>query len=170
MEESVKLFSVQDRLDITIIITSRTGCNDGKVSKIFKNVKAENGEVVMKANPFFQSLCFSFTIAIIIVGCASTSSTGVFPSGKDTYTVVVSGSRFYEPVGPLQKMAYQEANDFCSSRGKKLQPVATKAVPGGRRTPPSFELRFRALSPDDPEYSRPDLEPVPDVKVDVKGQ
>jgi hypothetical protein len=119
----------------------------------------------MKSRTFFLLICFCLILAFI-VGCAA-SSTGVFQSGKDTYTVVVTGGNGYARLGDLQKRAYQEANEFCRMREKKFQPVATKADPKRFK---SFELRFRALSPDDPEYRRPDLEPVPDVKVDVKGQ
>jgi hypothetical protein len=60
-------------------------------------------------------LCFCSTIAIFIVGCISYSSTGVFSSGKDTYTVVVSGKGKPWFVD-LQKMAYQEANNFCQRK------------------------------------------------------
>ena len=123
----------------------------------------------MKSRVFFQFLFVSFTIVLIIVGCA-TSSTGVFPSDKDTFTVVVTGKTGYSQLGELQKRAYQEANDFCQRKGKMLQPVAANAVPPGYGNMPSFELRFRALSPDDPEYRRPDIEPCPDAKVNVKRQ
>jgi len=119
----------------------------------------------MKSRMFFLLLCFCLTIAIIVVGCDTNYSTGVFPSGKDTYTVVVTGGTRHTQLGDLQKRAYKEANEFCKMKGKNLQPVTTKADPEGLK---SFELRFRALSPDDPEYRRPDLEPEPDVKVDVK--
>ena len=124
----------------------------------------------MNLRKFFLLLCLCLTIAIIIVGCATTSSTGVFSSGKDTYTVIVSSNSFNEDLGALHKMAYQEANDFCQSKGKVFQPVAAKINSSKRGTGVSFELKFRALNPDDPDYKRPDLETVPDVKVDVESQ
>jgi hypothetical protein len=51
-----------------------------------------------------------------------------------------------------------------------FQPVAAKINSSKRGTGVSFELKFRALNPDDPGYKRPDLETVPDVKGDVKSQ
>ena len=119
----------------------------------------------MKLKEFILFSCSCLIIAIIFNGCAT--STGVFPSGKDTYTVVVSGMK-YDTIGDLQKTAYKEAYEYCQLVGKKMQPIATSTNPSRRN--PSFELRFRALSPDDLEYRRPDLESVPDIKVDMKGQ
>ena len=83
------------------------------IVKISKNIKSDDGEEIIKSRVFLQFLCFCLTIAFL-VGCAYYSSTGVFPSGKDTCTIVVSG-RGTATVGDLQKMDYQEANDFCRS-------------------------------------------------------
>ena len=124
----------------------------------------------MNLRNFFLLLCLCLTIAIIIVGCATTSSTGVFSSGKDTYTIVVSSNSFNEDPGTLHKRAYQEAKEFCQSKGKVFQPVAAKINSSTRGNSVSFELKFRALNPDDPDYKRPDLETVPDVKDDVKSK
>ena len=114
----------------------------------------------MKSRVLYLLLCFCSTIAIFIVGCIFYSSTGVFSSGKDTYTVVVSGRGNPWPVDML-KLAHEEANNFCQSKGKLFQPVATKVVPASRGVDPFVEIQFRALSPDDPDYLRPDLEPLP---------
>ena len=69
----------------------------------------------MKSKVLYLFLCFCSIIAIFIVGCTSYSSTGVLSSGKDTYTVVVSGKGKPWFVD-LQKMAYQEANNFCQRK------------------------------------------------------
>jgi hypothetical protein len=100
---------------------------------------------------------------IYIVGCTWYSSTVVFSSGKDTYTVVVSGGGKPWPVY-LERMAHQEANDFCQRKGMVFQPVATKAVPASHEVDSFFELHFRALSPDDPDYLKPDLKPLSDLE------
>ena len=121
----------------------------------------------MKSKVLYLFLCFCSIITIFIVGCAWYSSSGVVSSGKDTYTVVVSG-RGKPWLVDLQNMAYQEANDFCQSKGKVFQPVATKAVPASRGVDPFVELQFRALSPDDPNYLRPDLEPLPDLDAHIE--
>ncbi len=105
---------------------------------------------------------------LVLLGCVSSS--GVFPSGKDTYTVVISSSEGASTdMGELAKRAYQEANAFCEAEGKVMQPIATTAKPfvfGGSKA--YYELRFRALSPGDPEYRRPTLETVPDTTIELR--
>jgi len=105
---------------------------------------------------------------LVLLGCASSS--GVFPTGKDTYTVVVStDGGVFTDMGKPAKEAYQQANEFCEAEGKVMQPIATTAKPfvtGGSRA--YYELRFRALSPDDPEYRRPTLEAVPDTTIELR--
>ena len=121
----------------------------------------------MKSRVLYLLLCFCSTIAIFFVGCIFYSSTGVFSSGKDTYTVVVSGRGNPWHVDML-KLAHEEANNFCQSKGKLFQPVATKAVSAAHGVDPFVELQFRALSPDDPDYIKPDLEPLPDLMRHIK--
>ena len=121
----------------------------------------------MKSKVLYLFLCFCSIITIFIVGCAWYSSTGVVSSGKDTYTVVVSGRGKVWFVD-LQMMAFQEANNFCQSKGKVFQRVATKKVPAARGVDPFVELQFRALSPDDPDYLRPDLKPLPDLEAYIE--
>ena len=106
---------------------------------------------------------------VVIFGCVSSSD--VFPTGRDTYTVIISSNEGETTnMGDLARRAYKEANDFCQAQGKMLQPIATTAkpfVPGGSK--PYYELRFRALNPDDPEYRRPTLrgvEGVPDATIE----
>ena len=106
---------------------------------------------------------------LFLYGCVSISSSGVFASGKDTYTVTSTGEgaiRGRVPsMGALMRQAYEEANAFCQARGKVMQPVGTVKHPYGAY----FELTFRALDPDDPEYQRPILETVPDAKIELQS-
>lgn len=67
-------------------------------------------------------------------------------------------------------MAHEEANNFCQSKGKLFQPVATKVVSAASGVDPFVELQFRALSPDDPDYIKPDLEPLPDLMRHIKTE
>ena len=97
-----------------------------------------------------------------LAGCVSSS--GVFRAGKDTYKVVTQG----EAKKPdLVQQAYYEANQYCEEHGKVLQPISTTYGKLPRRQP-SFELTFRALEPDDPRYRPPQMEKVPDAKVEVE--
>jgi hypothetical protein len=103
---------------------------------------------------------------LTLAGCASSS--GVFQSGKDTYTVVVSQRGSWASMGDLTKQAYAEANGFCEARGKAMQPIATHAHARALGSEGYFELTFRALDPNDPEYRRPTLETVPDTTIEVR--
>ena len=106
------------------------------------------------------------TLALFACG---TTSTGVISAGKDTYTLVITGTGLFSfhNGGAFIKQAYEEANTFCAAHQKVLQPIASTWNPAGFG---HYELRFRALLPDDPEYCRPNLEAVPDVEVDVQSQ
>lgn len=107
-----------------------------------------------------------FAIAVIIIsGCGA--STGVFSSGKDTFTIIESGSPgfTYPTLGTLKKRAYTNANAYCEQQGKVMQPIAAETIDAHTSR---FELQFLALDPNDPEVSRPILEPTADTKIDVK--
>ena len=123
----------------------------------------------MKINKLKIVIAVSLGICMVC-GCVAKSS-GIISSGKETYTIIITGvadTRAGE-LGTLMKQAYEEANTFCETRGKVMQPIATEFQPLSRGVP-YFELRFQALAPDDPEYKRPILEPVPDTKIEVHSQ
>jgi len=66
---------------------------------------------------------------LLLMGCAVSS--GVLPSGKDTYSVMVSAGQSGAPISLLIKQAYEEANAFCDARGKLLHPIGTDAKMAG---------------------------------------
>lgn len=102
---------------------------------------------------------------MLLMGCAKSS--GVFPTGMDTYTIVMSGQGQVSK-GELVKKAYAEANAFCVQHGKVMQPIATNYDKNVWTAESSYELRFRALDKNDPELRRPNLKPVPDTIIEVK--
>ncbi len=108
---------------------------------------------------------FLFAILVTIIsGCATSS--GVFSTGKDTFTIVETGGMtVLTTMGKLKKRAYAKANAYCEKRGKVMQPIATETKGGSLL---HFELQFLALDPNDPDLSRPILEPTADTKIDVK--
>ena len=121
----------------------------------------------MKINKLKIVIAVSLGICMVC-GCVAKSS-GIISSGKETYTIIITGvadTRAGE-LGTLMKQAYEEANTFCETRGKVMQPISTQSSVYPQAC---FELRFRALDPDDPEYKRPILEPVPDTKIEVHSQ
>ena len=98
-------------------------------------------------------------VVATISGCVTSS--GVFSTGKDTFTIVETSITYPANMGTLKKGAYEKANAYCEQRGKVMQPIATETMSD------RFELQFRALDPSDPEVSRPTLEPAADTKIDV---
>jgi len=127
----------------------------------------------MKINKLRIVIAVSLGICMVC-GCAANKSSGIVPSGKETYTIIITPdpwtvSGYGVDIGPgaLMKQAYEEANTFCETRGKVMQPISTQSSVYPQAC---FELRFRALDPDDPEYKRPILEPVPDTKIEVHSQ
>src|SRR5216684_3205072 len=95
-------------------------------------------------------------IAAVAVFLSNCARTGVVPIGQDTYMVARQGWISTQSVTELKAQAFTEANTFCSSQGKSLQPVTTRETPGvfGRSYPES-EVQFRCLSVGDAELSRP---------------
>lgn len=105
------------------------------------------------------------TVVLLLTNCAA--RTGVVPIGQDTYMVARQGWVSTQSVTELKAQAFTEANSFCSSQGKSLQPVTTKETPGvfGRSYPES-ELQFRCLGGGDEELSRPVPQKMPDVVIE----
>lgn len=111
-------------------------------------------------------LVFVFLLSLVILmGCAKSS--GVFPTGVDTYTIIMSGQGQVSKRELVQK-AYAEANTFCAQSGKVMQPIATSYNKNVWTAESSYELQFRALDKDDPEVARPNLKPIPDTIIEVK--
>lgn len=93
--------------------------------------------------------------ALLTIGACSTS-TGVLPFGKDTFTVAVSS----EGGSALAKRnALTEANAFCAEKGLVMMPVSQES---GQQFAPGFasdiqgnyDLIFRCLSETDADYQR----------------
>ena len=61
-------------------------------------------------------------------------------------------------------MIYDQAsaNSYCEAMGKRLFPLDESS------SLYAAELRFRCLEEDDPEYARPVMESVPDIKIETK--
>jgi hypothetical protein len=121
----------------------------------------------IRLHRFLLILSFSFSI----LGCVNAKSSGVLSTGKDTYSVVVTASQAFKgptEMSDLMKMAYEEANFFCQQQGKVMQPLSTFQRPRDFSNPDYFELRFRALYPNDPEYRRPTLESVPGTRIEIQ--
>jgi len=86
-----------------------------------------------------------------LVGCASNS--GVIPMGQDTYMVSCQAATGFSGSGDLKARALQEASQFCTKQGKKLQVISTHES----RPPyifanfPKAEVQFMCLDVNDPK-------------------
>jgi len=69
-------------------------------------------------------------IAAALAGCA-TPTTGVVPRGNDMFTVTRQGNGAWVTTASLKVAALQEAEAYCTSRGKKFKFVYNKDIPAG---------------------------------------
>ncbi|MDH5572126.1 MAG: hypothetical protein OEY89_10195 [Gammaproteobacteria bacterium] len=100
-----------------------------------------------------------FLISGLLVACAT--STNIVPAGKDTF--LIAGDDSWDTISgkKIKTTLYQKANSYCEKNGKKLQPLDESV------SSYSAELRFRCLKENDPGYTRPNMETVPNVKIET---
>ena len=79
-----------------------------------------------------------------VAGCAG--STDVVPSGPDTFMVASHGTMGWSSGGAQKAKAFQQAADFCKSKGKQMQPIGTKETPSGFGQIASGEVEFRCVT------------------------
>lgn len=110
----------------------------------------------------FLSL-LSLLVATALAGCASP---GPVPMGKDTYMLSGTGAWSWSSGAALKGDLFREADAFCRSQGKQLMPVNTASNDGSFSQFAQAELQFRCLAEGDPELARPNLQPVPNVRIE----
>lgn len=105
-------------------------------------------KIALLIPPFFLTACVSMT--------------SVTPAGKDTY--LLAGDDAWEATSgfSIKTKLYQKANLYCESIGKNFLPLSDSSLGS------SAQLRFRCLNEGDPDLIRPDLQPVPDVRIEHK--
>jgi len=86
-------------------------------------------------------------LSIILSAC--TSSTGIVKDGKDAFRIMITGDTGFTNSGSLQKKAYRDASNHCSSKGKIMETIemdSKQARPLGGW--PEATLRFRCVKRD----------------------
>ena len=73
---------------------------------------------------------FLIASSAALAGCA-VPTTGVVPRGDDMYTVTRQGDSFLVTTESLKIRAIQEADAYCSSKGKKYKFMYNKDIPAG---------------------------------------
>ncbi|MBZ0111843.1 MAG: PEGA domain-containing protein [Thermoanaerobaculia bacterium] len=103
--------------------------------------------------------------SILLAGCASNS--GVQTVGPDTFMVSRQAATGFSGLGTLKADAMSEAQRYCASKKKELKVIGTSESkpPYLLGNFPRAEVHFMCLSESDPDLSRPNLQPVPDVVI-----
>lgn len=113
-------------------------------------------------------LAMTACAAIFLIGCAT--STGVVSIGEDTYMLGTSGKSPGGFTGTEAKaLAFEQASQFCESKGKKMQIVNTQQSDMSFGKNASAEIQFMCLTAGDSELGRPRLTKVPDSVIEIKG-
>jgi len=94
----------------------------------------------------------------IVSSCVSI--TDIAPAGKDTF--IIAGSDGMEGVAgvSIKTELYKEANSYCEKNGKKFMPVNDSSRSY------NAELTFRCLYEDDPDLIRPNMQPIPNLRIE----
>lgn len=105
---------------------------------------------------------YFLAIAALLTLTACATITEIVPAGKDTY--VIAGEDSFEEISgaSIKTDLYKKANAHCETMGKKLLPLNESV------SSHTAELRFRCLNEDDPECLRPNMESVPNVRIETK--
>jgi hypothetical protein len=106
------------------------------------------------------------TSIAFIAGCSHSS--GVLKVGPETYTIATSASWGKGGIPAAKRIAYEEASEQCVKQGNlevftlSEKSNATTWVDGMFR----FELNFRCLKANDPEFKRQNLQSAPDTIIE----
>lgn len=106
----------------------------------------------------------------LLPACVSASS--VSETGKDTYLVTGSSEL---SAASAQEVAVKKANLFAEEKGKKMLALASKSglstgIGWFRGLQNTYELQFRLVSEDDPEWIRQEARPSASLAVDVTSR
>lgn len=113
------------------------------------------------SNLKFNDFAIILSIAAL-TGCGAVPrSSGVMSIGPDTYRVMSRASLANQ--AESQKMAFTEANEYCSSLGRKIITTNTRSTELS-----GYEVTFRCLKDGDPDLVRPILEKSPDTVIKIK--
>ena len=104
-------------------------------------------------------LCCTFS------GCLNwkTFSSGVLPMGPDTFSI--SAQNLANPTA-AKKAAIDEATNYCRAQGKEIlvTNLSVRQIEG--QAGAGYDVTFRCLSKDDPEFIRPIFRAEPNVKIE----
>ena len=82
-------------------------------------------------------------IALLVAGCAGV--TGVVPMGENSYLLASHGTMGWSSSGAQKAKVFQDATEFCRSKGKQFEMINTRQVDGGFGKIASAEVEFRCV-------------------------
>jgi hypothetical protein len=85
-------------------------------------------------------------ILILTTSCAGTTNQ-VVPTGHDTYMVANHGTMGWSSAGAQRAKAYQQANEFCKTKGKEVETVNEHETDSGFGKIASADIEFRCVVP-----------------------
>lgn len=107
-------------------------------------------------------------VALVVgLGFTACASTGPVSMGKDTYMLAKPGGFLTVAGGEVKADLFREADQYCRGQNKHLMPISSSARDAGVAQYASAEIQFRCLAEGDPELRRPNMEPLPDVRIEM---
>ena len=85
----------------------------------------------------------SIFLPMLLVGCASS---GVIPLNSDEFIVSKNTAKVGGGISAsAASEVHEEANDFCSKRGKKVERIDLQLTPGRMGSMGSVSLQFKCV-------------------------
>jgi len=84
-----------------------------------------------------------FVFCAVLAGCAST--TGIVPTGKDTFMISREDNGPAASLGKIKAAAFKEANAHCGSQGKNVKVVGETDTPRSFGQFPQTTLHFTCV-------------------------
>lgn len=95
---------------------------------------------------------------LFFVACGSPK---VVPMNGDTYLISARSAQVgFGPPEGLKAEIYQEANNFCATKGMVVETVSLDMVNSGFARPGSVALQFRCVSKPDPNTPKQTVKPA----------
>ncbi len=99
-----------------------------------------------------ETLGFGYSVLMIVLcvaasGCAGTTAQ-VVRTGHDTFLIADHGTMGWSSAGAQKAKAYQQANDFCKSKGgAEVEALSEHTTDSGFGKIASADIEFRCVAP-----------------------
>lgn len=90
--------------------------------------------------------------------------------GRDTYRLAKPGGFFDISGGQVKADLFREAAEFCRKENRYLMPLSASVRDAAIAQYATAEIQFRCLSEGDPDLRRPNMEPLPDMRIEMKSK